>query len=96
VRVVLADPAAFTPQYDPEHSGERLARPRAQRVDQLVVLLAAPPVDEIALRLLGHRPDRRARQRSVRARIQVRDPLQHGERRACLLERHSTRTSTGA
>src|SRR6478672_3133761 len=81
---------------DVEHGCE--ARPRlfAEREAPLEPLLPAPPVLEIVSRLVDHRVGRRTRDRPVRARVEIRVALEHGELRAGFLEGHPTWSSTGA
>ena len=81
---------------DADDARERFPGPRAPGVDRLVVRLPAAPVDELALGLRNDRLHRRARERPVRARVQVRDPFENRKRRARLLERHWIVSSTGA
>ena len=69
-------------------------RPQLERT--LEVRRPAAAVLEIGLLLGGHRLDRRAGERPVRARVQVGEPLEDGELRASLLEGHSNLVSTGA
>ena len=57
---------------------------------------AALPCVEVALEPLLHRLDRRPRQRPERARVQIREALEHREGGAGLLDVHVTRTSSGA
>ncbi len=81
---------------DAQHVGEAATRHLAQLEHALEVLLAAAAFDEIALHLLDDRVGCRARERAVRARVEIRVALEHRKLCACLLERHPTVSSTGA
>ncbi len=96
-----ATPRGRLDERDPFHVcvkqlGEAAARHVTQLEHALEVLLAAPPVLEIAPCLLDERVDRRARKRPVRARVQVGESLEDGELRTCLFRRHPMVSSTGA
>src|SRR6476659_5683626 len=80
---------------DLEQAREPLAGLLAQRQDRLEVLLAAPPVLEIAPVPLLDRLDGGPGQRPVRARVQVREPFEDWELGAGFLEGHLSRASTG-
>ena len=76
------------------------ANPRRAVLAQLEHLLEVLGTEsafaEVALGLRDERIDRRLRERPVRARVQVREPLEHRELRTCLLVGHPTVSSTGA
>src|SRR4051794_5321735 len=79
-----------------EQAGERLAGALAQGEDLLEVGLSAAALLEIALVPFRHRFDCRARERAVRAGVQVRVALEDRELGSSLLEGHVTLASTGA
>ena len=80
-----------------EQVGDELAHlPLARASISSMYCLAAAALAQVAPQLLGERVGGRARERSERAGVQVREPLEHREERPRLLERHSTTRSTGA
>ncbi len=81
---------------DADRGGEFRPDLVAQRERPLEVGRAAAALLEVDPLLGGHRLDRRARERPVRARVQVREGLEDRELGARLVEGHSIVASTGA
>src|SRR5581483_5184182 len=81
---------------DVEHSREPRARLVAQRDHPLVVRGPSPPALEVGARLLDDSLRGRPCERAVRARVQIREALEHRELRPRFLEVHPTVASTGA
>ena len=75
---------------DVEHGCETRSRLFTKGEDPLDPFLPAPPMLEIAPRLVDHRVGRCTRDRPVRARVEIRVALEHGELRAGFLEGHPT------
>ena len=79
-----------------DESPEPFAHLRSQSEDTLDVLPAGATLVQNPPLLCVHRLHRRPGERAGAAGVQVRDPLEDRKLRACLLERHSIVTSTGA
>ena len=71
-----------------DEARERLTSVVPQRNRLLEVRQAASAVLRVALDRLHERVRDGARERPERARVEVRDPLEHGKERAGFLERH--------
>ena len=80
---------------DLEHPGQRLSGALPQGEHFFEVSLTAAALLEVTTVELRHRLDRRARERAVRAGVQVRVALEDRELSSGLLEGHATRASTG-
>ena len=81
---------------DPHELGESCAHVGPDLQQAVEVRLPDAAVLEVCPQLLCHRVGCRAGKRPERARVQVRDVLEHGEERTGLRRRHPTVTSTGA
>jgi hypothetical protein len=80
---------------DLEHCGQRLSGALAQGDCLFEVRIPAATPFEVAAVELRHSIDGRARERAVRARVQVRIALEDGELGSGFLERQATLASTG-